>query len=57
MDTIVVVKDVAEDLKSMLSELKHLEIKMVPETHDFPIPSCDEVVKYIEAFWNLKIIT
>ena len=57
MDTIVVAKDVAEDLKSMLSELKHPEIKTVPGTHDFPIPSCNKVVKYIEAFWNLKIIT
>ena len=51
MDTVIVAKDVAEDLESMFGGgPDHLEIKMVPGTHGFPIPTCDEVVKHIVAF-------
>lgn len=44
-DGIVVAKEVSEDLTKMLGGADHVEFKVVPGGHGFPVPSSDEVVK------------
>lgn len=56
-DGIVVGKEVSEDLTKMLGGADHVEFKVVPEGHGFPVPSSDEVVKHISAFWKLRMIS
>lgn len=53
-DGVVVGKEVSEDLSKMLDGSAHVEYKMVPGGHGFPVPSSDEVVKHISAFWKLR---
>lgn len=55
-DGIVVAREVREDLEQLLGGMEHLEVKMVPGDHGFPVPSSDQVVKHISDFWNLKIV-
>ena len=52
-DSVVVVDDVSKDLHQMLGGPQHIEIKVVPGGHGFPVPSCDQVVGHIGHFWHI----
>ncbi len=52
-DDIVVANEVLMDLDRMLGGREHLEHKIVPGGHGFPLSSCDEVVGHICEFWHI----
>ena len=51
-DGVVVEKEVADDLSKMIGAA-HVDIKVVPGGHGFPVPSSERVVKHISDFWGL----
>lgn len=53
-DGVVVGKHVSEDLSEMIGGTEHVEFKVVPGGHDFPVPSSEEVVRHISQFWGLQ---
>ncbi|KAL9100975.1 MAG: hypothetical protein Q9163_003717 [Psora crenata] len=53
-DSIIVAKDVSEDLSKMIGGAEHVQFKLVPGGHGFPVPSSDEVVRHITEFWGLQ---
>jgi len=52
-DDLVVADDVLTDLTAMLGGYEHLEYKIVPGGHGFPVPNCDEIVGHICEFWHM----
>jgi len=52
-DDLVVADDVLTDLEKMLGGYEHLDYKIVPGGHGFPVPNCDEVVGHICKFWHM----
>lgn len=56
IDDIIVGKEVSEDLIQILGGEEHVEFKIVPGNHGFPVASCEEVVKHIAEFWKLEIV-
>ncbi|KAL6718512.1 hypothetical protein ACLMJK_004604 [Lecanora helva] len=54
-DGVVPEKDLSTDLLDIIGDPQHLEIKVVPGSHGFPVPSCDLVVKHICNFWDLPV--
>lgn len=49
-DSIVLAGEVSADLLHIIGDPKHVEIKIVPGNHGFPVPSCDEVAEHISDF-------
>ena len=52
-DDIVLDEEVSQDLQQLLHGSEHLEIRMVPGTHGFPLSSSKDVVNHIREFWGL----
>ena len=52
-DDVVAVGDVSRDLNDLLGGPEHVNIKVVPGGHGFPVPSCDQVFEHIRQFWHL----
>lgn len=52
-DGVVVEKDLSADLLDIIGGPDHVEFKVVPGGHGFPVTSSNDVVKYICDFWNL----
>lgn len=52
-DSIVVAREVSEDLEQMLGGLEHVEFRTVLGDHGFPVPNSEEVVMHISDFWKL----
>lgn len=52
-DAVVVEKDLSADLSDMLGGSEHVDSKIVPGGHGFPVPSSSDVVKHICDFWHL----
>ena len=52
-DDVVVVGDVSRDLYDLLGGPEHVDIKVVPGGHGFPVPSCDQVFEHIRQFWHI----
>ena len=52
-DGIVVEQDVAADLSEMLGGPSHVDFKVVPGGHGFPVPSSTAIVGHICDFWHL----
>ena len=52
-DDVVVVGDVSRDLNDLLESPEHIEIKVVPGGHGFPVASCDQVFDHIRQFWHI----
>ena len=52
-DGVVIEKELSADLLDLIGNPRHLEIKVVPGGHGFPIPSSSNVVKHICRFWDL----
>jgi pimeloyl-ACP methyl ester carboxylesterase len=53
-DGVVVEKHVSDDLSEMIGGSEHVEFKVVPGGHGFPVPSSEEVVRHISEFWGLQ---
>ena len=53
-DSIVPCTEVVEDFESLCPGVgKHLEVRLVPGGHGFPVPGADSVVEHIAQFWAL----
>lgn len=52
-DRLVFKEEVSADLLQMLGDLRHIDIRVVPGGHGFPIPSSDDAVKHVGIFMNL----
>ena len=53
-DSVVVADQVSKDLEELLGGKDHVEFRTVPGGHGFPVPSCEDVVRHIVAFWGLN---
>lgn len=56
-DNVVVGKEVSADLVQMLGDPKHIDIRLTPGGHGFPIPSSGNVVEHICRFMDLPTVT
>jgi len=54
-DSVVVEKEVSEDLLEMIGGPEHVDFKTVPGGHGFPVSSSDEVIELIADFWGLHV--
>ena len=52
-DGIAAEKEISADMLKIFDGGSHLEFKVVPGGHGFPVPSSDDVVKHIFGFWKL----
>lgn len=52
-DSVVRAKEVSADLLEMIGNPEYVEFKVVAGGHGFPVPSSEEVAKYISDFWGL----
>ena len=53
-DSIVRAEEVSADLLDIICDPEHIEFKVVPGGHGFPVPRCDEVAEHISDFCGLE---
>lgn len=55
-DGVVVEADLSADLLNIIGDSEHVDLKVVPGGHGFPVSSSNDVVKYVCDFLDLPVI-